>query len=47
MCGMVVNRGEQLHIRAQDVGAICHLGKIFKQDVVIDSDRAARERREQ
>jgi len=42
---MVPNPGERLRIRALDDGAICRLGKIFKQDVFIDGVRAVRERR--
>jgi hypothetical protein len=44
-CGVVPNPGERLRIRALDGGAICRLGKIFKQDVFIDSVRAVQERR--
>jgi hypothetical protein len=44
-CGMVPNPGERLRIRALDDGAICRLGKIFKQDVFIDRLRAVQERR--
>jgi hypothetical protein len=44
-CGMVPNPGERLRIRALDGGAICRLGKIFKQDVFIDGVRAVQERR--
>jgi len=42
-CGMVPTRGERLHIGAL-IGAISRLGKIFKQDVFIDSVRAVQER---
>jgi hypothetical protein len=44
-CGMVPNPSERLRIRALNDGAICRLGKIFKQDVLIDRIRAAQERR--
>ena len=43
-CGLVPNPGERLRIRAPNHGAICRLGKIFKQDVLIDRIRAAQER---
>jgi hypothetical protein len=44
-CGMAPNPSERLRIRALDDGAICRLGKIFKQDFFIDSVRAVQERR--
>lgn len=43
-CGMVPNPGERVRMRAVNDGAICRLGKIFKQDVFIDSVRAVQER---
>jgi hypothetical protein len=44
-CGMVPNPGERPPVRALDDGAICRLGKVFKQVVFIDSVRAVQERR--
>ena len=44
-CGMAPTLGGRLRILALDDGAICRLGKIFKQDFFIDSVRAVQERR--
>jgi hypothetical protein len=44
-CGMVPNPGARLRIRALDDGAVCRLGKVFKQDVFIDSLHTVQERR--
>jgi hypothetical protein len=44
-CGMAPTPGERPRILALDDGAICRLGKIFKQDAFIDSVRAVQERR--
>jgi hypothetical protein len=42
--GMAPNPGERLRMRALDDGAICRLGKIVKQDVLVDRIRVVQER---
>jgi hypothetical protein len=44
-CGVVPNPSKRPRIRALDDGAICRLGKVFKQDVFIGGLRAVQERR--
>jgi hypothetical protein len=42
-CGMAPNPDERLRMRALYDGAICRVGKIFKQDAFIDSVRPVQE----